>query len=419
MTLDVPIDDAVSPDGRLRQTRGVDDAEVEGLGRALKQVLLASYGLYPADLAHEVADAARHLGGEDVIILLSDYDQRKLVGFDNDDDRTFPIDEPGPGLAFRHEVAVEQSLGGGRRRLWLPAKDSAERHGVLGVVDDGSVPASHWEAIASLVGELITAKGHYGDHITLRRRSATFSLAAEMRWGMLPPLTFTSPDVTISGFLQPSHGIAGDAFDYGVTGRTASVAIFDAVGHGMEASRLANVAVGCYRHARRAGADPVATLIAVDDAIATQFGDSRFVTAQVASLDLDSGRLNIANAGHPPPLHMRAGRPPETLACPPARPAGLGGKPSSLVIDLGRGDRILFQTDGVVEARSPDGDFFGDDRLTSLVETLSGEGLPPAEVVRRCVHAIVAHQNGRPSDEATLVVLRWSNEARTATGEGP
>ena len=65
-----------------------------------------------------------------------------------------------------------------------------------------------------------------------------------MRWGLLPPLTFTSPDVTIAGFLQPSQGIAGDAFDYGVTGRIASVAIFDAMGHGLEASRMANVAVG-------------------------------------------------------------------------------------------------------------------------------------------------------------------------------
>ena len=394
---------------------GVEDAEA-GLGRALKQLLLASYGLYPADLAREVADAARHMGGEDVTVLLSDYDQRTLVGFDRYDDRTFPIDGSGPGLAFRHEVMVDEALSDGRRRLWLPAKDSAERTGVLGVVDDGSVPGSHWEAIASLVGELIMAKSHYGDHITLRKRGAAFSLAAEMRWGMLPPLTFTSPDVTISGFLQPSHGIAGDAFDYGVTGRTASIAIFDAMGHGIEASRMANVAVGCYRNARRAGADPAATLVAVDEAIVTQFGDARFVTAQVATLDLDSGRLDIANAGHPRPLHLRADRPPEVLACVAARPAGLGSEPSTLVTHIDRGDRILFQTDGIVEARSPAGDFFGDDRLASLIATLSDEGLPPAEVVRLCLHAIVSHQNGRPADDATMVLLRWSDEARTASG---
>ena len=131
----------------------------------------------------------------------------------------------------------------------------------LGAVDDGSVRPDIWESIASLVGELIVSKSQYGDHITLRRRRTEFSLAAEMRWGLLPPLTFTSPDVTIAGFLQPCDGIAGDAFDYGVTGRIASLAIFDAMGHGIEASRMANVAVGCYRNARRAGADLVAALL--------------------------------------------------------------------------------------------------------------------------------------------------------------
>jgi serine phosphatase RsbU (regulator of sigma subunit) len=396
----------------------VDDADTVELGRALQQLLVASYGLHPGDLAREVADAAGHLGGEDVMVLLADYDQRTLVGFDLDDDRTFPIDGPGPGLAFRHETMVEESLGAGRRRRWLPAKDSAERLGVFGVVDDGSVPGSHWEAFSSLLGELIASKSHYGDHITLRRRGAPFSLAAEMRWALLPPLTFTSPDVTITGYLQPSHGIAGDAFDYGVTERTASIGIFDAVGHGIEASHLVDTAVGCYRHARRAGVDPVATLIAVDDAIATQFGDSLFVTAQVATFDLDSGRLEIANAGHPPPLHLRAGRSPEALACAPARPAGVGSRPSSFVTSIERGDAVLFQTDGIVEARSPDGEFFGDDRLAALVESLSDEGSTPAEILRRCLHAVVDHQRGRAGDDATLVLLRWSDDVRTATRAG-
>ena len=141
-----------------------------------------------------------------------------------------------------------------------------------------------WEAVASLVGELIVSKSQYGDHITNRGGDAIqFSLAAEMRWGLLPPLTFTSPDVTIAGFLQPCDGIAGDAFDYGVSGRIASLAIFDAMGHGIEASRMANVAVGCYRNARRSGADLVAALLSIDDVIASQFGEARFVTAQLAT----------------------------------------------------------------------------------------------------------------------------------------
>ena len=126
---------------------------------------------------------------------------------------------------------------------------------------------------------------------------------------MLPPLTYTSPDVTVAGFVQPSDRIAGDAFDYSVDGRVVSIAIFDAMGHGLEASRMANVAVGSYRSTRAPGADLTTSLRALDEAIATQFGDSRFVTAQLATLDLDTGRLEIVNAGHPPPLRLRPAGP--------------------------------------------------------------------------------------------------------------
>src|SRR3546814_9566195 len=121
--------------------------------------------------------------------------------------------------------------------------------------------------------------------------SSDLSLAAEMRWALLPPLTFPAPEASIAGFLQPSHGIAGDAFDYAVTKRTAHLAIMDAMGHGLEASRMANVAVASYRSSRRAGADPAGSLVAMDEVIRSEFGDSRFVTAQAATLRSEERRV--------------------------------------------------------------------------------------------------------------------------------
>jgi hypothetical protein len=129
----------------MGQTADVDDAHLAGLGRVLQDLLLASYGMYPEDLEREVVEAARHLGGSDVVLLVADYDQQVLVGFNRADERRFLIDGPGPGLSYRQERVVEEKLGDGRRRLWIPSKDSAERHGVLGVVDDGSVADRHWE----------------------------------------------------------------------------------------------------------------------------------------------------------------------------------------------------------------------------------------------------------------------------------
>src|SRR3546814_2205269 len=90
----------------------------------------------------------------------------------------------------------------------------------------------------------------------------------------------------------------------------------DAMGHGLEASRMANVAVASYRSSRRAGADPAGSLVAMDEVIRSEFGDSRFVTAQAATLDLDSGRMQIANAGHPQPLLLRRHAAPSRITGP-------------------------------------------------------------------------------------------------------
>jgi hypothetical protein len=250
--------------------------QLAALGRTLQQLLLASFGMHPEDLERDVADAVRHLGGDNLEILLCDYDQTVLVPFDASDERVLPIDGSAAGVSFRTDTLIGERVADGRRHLWVPVRDSSEREGVLGVSDDGSIADDVWHAVASLVGELIASKDAYGDHITLRKRGAPFSTPAEMRWGMLPPLTFTSPEVTVAGFLQPSHSIAGDVFDYAVTGRQAHVMIIDAMGHGLEASRMANVALGVARNGRRNGVSLIELVRKLDDGIATEFGDSRY-----------------------------------------------------------------------------------------------------------------------------------------------
>ena len=362
--------------------------------------------MYPSDLESEVAAAARVMGGTDAVVFLCDYDQRDLVAFD-EGGPTYPIDDSPPGDAFRLDRVVEEQLDDRRRRLWVPVRDSSEREGVLGVSDDGSVPIENWIALASLVGELVASKQEYGDHITVRRRREKFSPAAEMRWAMLPPLTFTSPDVTITGFLQPTDKIGGDAFDYAVTGRSAAVAVFDALGHGLEASRIANLAVGTYRNCRRNGDDIVTTLATIDRTIEEQFGDSAFVTAQLATLDLDTGALEVVNAGHPLPLQLRKGTAAEEIPCPPTAPAGLGCEPAITRVQLDPGDAVLFRTDGVVDARSPGGEDFSEKQLIELVDRLMDSQLQPSEVLRQTVHAIVEHRDVRVGDDATLLLLAW------------
>jgi serine phosphatase RsbU (regulator of sigma subunit) len=78
-----------------------------------------------------------------------------------------------------------------------------------------------------------------------------------------------------------------------------------------------------------------------------------------------------------------------------------------MVAALEPGDRLLFLSDGAIEARSPDGELFGRERLGDLLERAVASGLPSSEVMRRLMHALLAHQQGRLQDDATLLLLEW------------
>jgi serine phosphatase RsbU (regulator of sigma subunit) len=68
---------------------------------------------------------------------------------------------------------------------------------------------------------------------------------------------------------------------------------------------------------------------------------------------------------------------------------------------------VLLHTDGVTEARAPDGTFFGDQRLTDLIIRNLAAGLPAPETMRRVVRALLEHQQGNLSDDASLVLVQW------------
>jgi serine phosphatase RsbU (regulator of sigma subunit) len=185
------------------------------------------------------------------------------------------------------------------------------------------------------------------------------------------------------------------------------------MGHGLQAAQLAVLAVSAYRNARRGGRSLADTTAVIDTALASSFGGEAFTTAVLARLDTDDGTLTWVNAGHPPPLLLRDGKVVKQLVVSPHLPLGLGGNdpeatgPAIGTEHLQPGDRVLLYTDGVVEARSPDGEFFGTDRLADLVIRNLAGGMPAPETMRRVVRELLAHQQGQLSDDASLLLLEW------------
>jgi serine phosphatase RsbU (regulator of sigma subunit) len=369
------------------------------------------------------AAGGARLGATSTVIWLVDYDQALLVP-------VLPLtEEPRTGLsvdgsvavrAFRTVELVETELGDARR-VWVPLLDGVERLGVLELVlPTGGEPLGDQlhrvlGQFAHLIAELYVSNTQYTDHYEWFRRQEPMALPAEMQHDLLPPLTFGTDRLVISGLLAPAYEVGGDAFDYALNGNIAHLALFDAVGHGLQASLLAGLAVSCYRNSRRAGLGLPHTAAALDRVLAQMFGGERFVTALLAQLDVDTGELRMLNAGHPEPLLLRGNRVVKELSVEPAAPLGLNGlldevTPDSFTVvaeQLQPADRLLLATDGVDEARNAEGEFFGRDRLAQFAAKEAASGVPTPEMMRRLQQAVLRHQVGALQDDATLLFVEW------------
>jgi len=383
-----------------------------GIDAVIAALIRRSTRLAPDDLARLVGDELGAGGFHETTILLVDLEQCVLTPLSPG--RRFEaqeIDFTVAGRAFQLERPVVVPRGEhGACAVWMPLIDGSERLGVLYVESPAMSEQllRRLEVVAGLVSELIVAKMQYGDALVMARRREIMSLAAELRWALLPPLTYTSDHVGIACVLEPAYEVAGDAFDYALNDGTLHVAVMDAMGHGLEASQMANLAIAAYRSARRRGLDLPATYRLMDQAIRNQFGEECFVTAQLATLDTRHGILRLLNAGHPRPLLLRRGRVALELRCEPALPLGLGDEPSAVVeVTLEPADAILFFTDGILDAHSPGGDRFGAERLVDLTRRALADQQTLSETVRRLVRAVRAHRAGPLADDATLLFVDW------------
>jgi serine phosphatase RsbU (regulator of sigma subunit) len=259
----------------------------------------------------------------------------------------------------------------------------------------------------------LVAKRRYTDHWARARRSVPLSPAAEIQWDLLPPLTCTTAEVAVGGILEPAYDIGGDSFDYAVNQHVLQLAIVDAIGHGMPAVLMSTAAINSLRNSRRAGSALEAAYGVASGIIESQFGDSLFVTAQIASLDLATGLLTWVNAGHVPPLLIRNGAIAGELRCQPSLPLGLGGRVvETATTALQSGDRVLFYTDGLTEGRSPDGTRFGEERLADYLVRSSLDRVPVAETARRLAAHVMDHVGHGLDDDATILLVEYRGPDR-------
>jgi len=320
---------------------------------ALDAVVEAS----PRELVGLIRTAAAPIGAEDIFMYLADFQGVVLQPVLLSPDLSDPIfgeEEVATSIAgrvFRTGEVVTRERGEGVR-VWVPLVERGERTGTIALtlprVDDQVL--ADCTRLGLFAGVLSRAFARATDELHLRRRSRSMSLAAGMQWDLLPPLTVRCAQAVACGRLEPAYEIAGDAFDYALNYDHLHAALFDGMGHGVEATLMTTLAIGAYRHARRAGEPLSVAHLAIEEAVAAQYQGEAFVTGVIARLALDTGVLEWTNAGHPLPLLLRGHRVVRQLNCLPSFPFGLGAASAQTAReDLEPGDCVLFFTDGMVE----------------------------------------------------------------------
>jgi hypothetical protein len=386
----------------------------------LTQVINDSHAV-SGDQLSEMTDRAVKPWGLTAEMLAVDLAQRMLS----------PVrSEPGVPVAVEGTVAgrayqLGEIFAGGEgdgRTLWLPMNDGADRAGVLriglgpGVTDDDALRRRCW-ALSGLLGHILVSKVPYSERLRWLRSGEALSVSADLMWQLVPPRTFASQGLVVTALLEPWDRVAGDAYDYAVNAGDAFFAVFDGAGHDLHAGRDTSLAITAIRLARRQGVTDLADLAArADDLLTAQAGPGHVVTAALAVLDIHTGVLQYLLAGHPPPLLVRGRRSVKELSHALRTPLGVTGMPSDRAAvgyeQLEPGDRLLLYSDGIVEARDALGEFFGEHRLVDFTQRAELAGLPAPETLRRLTAAVLAHQAGHLQDDATLVLIDWSADAR-------
>jgi serine phosphatase RsbU (regulator of sigma subunit)/CHASE1-domain containing sensor protein/anti-sigma regulatory factor (Ser/Thr protein kinase) len=209
---------------------------------------------------------------------------------------------------------------------------------------------------------------------------------------------------------QPAREVGGDFYDFlRLDEGRIGLVIGDVSGKGIAAALvMANTQSVLRAVARRGNIAPGQVLAEANEVLYAYIPSGTFVTCFYGVLDLESGRLVYANAGHDPPYSQRGGDAQELRAR--GMPLGLmPGMPyEEKEAVLAAGDDLLLYSDGLVEAHDPEGDMFGFPRLRKLIMAQSagsGEELVDfllAELTR------FTGTDSEQEDDITLVTLERS-----------
>jgi PAS domain S-box-containing protein len=324
---------------------------------------------------------------------------------------------------------VEDILGRQDEELFSPATAARIREQDRKVLDSG-LPLVYEEAVT--VGDVtrtfLTTKAPYRDargdllgligiavDVTERNRAreqeAKLRFAREIQQGFFPAAAPRLSGFEVGGATFPAEATGGDYFDYiPLADGSLLFAIGDASGHGFGAALLMAEARAGLRALTGIRTDLGEILALMNRALVGDGIELHFVTLLLARLDPHTRSFRYASAGHSTGFVLDPAGEVKAALESGAPPLGIaaelhGGLPIGSEVTLSPGDLVLLVTDGILEAESPDGAFFGNNRILDVVRACRHEAA--GTIVDRLHAAARAFTSNAPQrDDITAVVIK-------------
>jgi Stage II sporulation protein E (SpoIIE)/GAF domain/PDZ domain len=289
--------------------------------------------------------------------------------------------------------------------LAVPVRSQGMLHAVLALgpkLSDREFDLEDLEFLASAADQI----GITVDRLRMQRDEEDFEQARAMQQSLMPATVPFVEGLDVSGTWKPARAVGGDYYDLLRLSETQlAVCIGDVAGKGMPAALLMAALQAAVRASAAPGVSPLEVCERVRRVIVQSLSGGRFVTFFYCTIDTAAKRVRYCNAGHNPPVLVRADGGAIRL--------DQGGSVLSRLFsktpfhqgeeEIREGDRLVLFTDGVSEARDTAGNDFSEERLERIIA--ANRTSPARELIATILDSVSSFSEGRIDDDLTLVVV--------------
>ena len=328
----------------------------------------------------------------------------------------------------RNNRVLLENLDAGTHKLEVRAMDLAFNVDATPVVQEFEVLAPVWQrpwfvglSGFSLLVVVLTTGYAFQKHKRwrvaqarlIRELETELQEAHDMQMGLLPRDPVREQGFEVVGRCLPANHVGGDYFTYFWLDDDRQILGFgaaDVSGKAMQGAVRAMQLSGMLHYEARAERPPIDVLRNLNVVLQEQFDAASFVTCCLGTLYLQSGKVVLANAGHPYPYRVSAAghlNMVELMSVPLGMtlPPEVNTDPKEARISLEVGDMLVLYSDGVTDMQNATGDFYEEARLEALLKKHAHENA--SALIDTVIDDLLQFRaSSAQTDDVTLLVIK-------------